>query len=149
MSSYPVQLVVESAGVADGLPGAVPPPQRRRGRVAVGALGALSPLGVLHGRRERGEVGEMHTNNNNRGIVATSITGGGGGERERERNCCSFCFFLSFYPPCPLPLLYCKAKAGNEVGSEIRSSVRLVSLTLRMDRRQSPSWESQSENGRK
>ena len=42
-----MQLVIESAGVTDGLPRAVPPPQRRRGRVAVGALGALSPLGVL------------------------------------------------------------------------------------------------------
>ncbi len=42
-----MQLVVETAGVADRLPGAVPPPEGGGGGVAVGALGALATLRVL------------------------------------------------------------------------------------------------------
>ena len=38
-----MQFVVESAGVADGLALAVPPPQSRRRRLTVGAGGAGSP----------------------------------------------------------------------------------------------------------
>ena len=50
-----MQLVVESARVADGLPGAVPPPQRRRRRVAVGALRPHAALGVLQRRQRVGK----------------------------------------------------------------------------------------------
>ena len=49
--SYPVELVVESACVADRLSRPVPPPEGCGGRVAVGALGTLSPLGVLEKTR--------------------------------------------------------------------------------------------------
>ena len=42
--TYIVQLVIEPAGVADGLAVLVPPPQRRRGRVAVGANRALAAV---------------------------------------------------------------------------------------------------------
>ena len=47
LHSYPVQLVVESACVADRLPRPVPPPEGGGGRVAVGALGTHATLGVL------------------------------------------------------------------------------------------------------
>ena len=40
-SILPVHFVVESAGVAEVVPGAVPPPERRRCRAAVDALAAL------------------------------------------------------------------------------------------------------------
>ncbi len=42
-----MQLVVESAGVADRLAVVVPPPQGRLSRLAVGAGGALAAGGAL------------------------------------------------------------------------------------------------------
>ena len=46
-SCYPMELEVESAGVADGLALVVPPPQRRRRRAAVGALQASATISTL------------------------------------------------------------------------------------------------------
>ena len=46
-SCYPMELEVESAGVADGLALVVPPPQRRRRRAAVGALQAGATISTL------------------------------------------------------------------------------------------------------
>lgn len=43
LSTYVVQLVVKAARIADGLAALVAAPQRRRGRLAVGARGARSP----------------------------------------------------------------------------------------------------------
>ena len=45
--TYIVQLVVESARVADGLAVVISPPQRRLGRLAVGARGPLAAGGAL------------------------------------------------------------------------------------------------------
>ena len=45
--THPVQLVVEPARVAHRLPRAIPPPQSGGGRVTIGTLRPLSPLGVL------------------------------------------------------------------------------------------------------
>ena len=42
-----MQLVVEPARVAHRLPRAIPPPQSGGGRVTIGTLRPLSPLGVL------------------------------------------------------------------------------------------------------
>ena len=45
--THPVQFVVEPARVAHRLPRAIPPPQSGGGRVTIGTLRPLSPLGVL------------------------------------------------------------------------------------------------------
>ncbi len=51
--TYSVQFEVESACVAHGLALVVPPPQRRRVRVAVGALQPGAAAHRLHDRRNR------------------------------------------------------------------------------------------------
>lgn len=50
-----MQLVVQSAGVADGLPVLVPSPQRRRRRFAVGAAGARPPRRALQALKREEE----------------------------------------------------------------------------------------------
>lgn len=47
-----MEFVIEATGVADGFTGPVSSPQGRGGRVTVGALGALSSLGVLKKKKE-------------------------------------------------------------------------------------------------
>ena len=46
-TTYVVQLVVESARVADGLAVVISPPECRLGRLAVGARGPLAAGGAL------------------------------------------------------------------------------------------------------
>ena len=46
-----MQLVVESACVADGLAVVIPTPEGGRGRPAVGADGALTTVGSLNGKK--------------------------------------------------------------------------------------------------
>ena len=57
--THPVQFVVEPARVAHRLPRAIPPPQSGGGRVTIGTLRPLSPLGVLKAEKaERDSVAE-------------------------------------------------------------------------------------------
>lgn len=63
--THVVQLIVQSAGVANGLAVLVAPPEGRRGRLAVGAAGACPARGAL-------QTLQTETLHQNRGIAVRS-----------------------------------------------------------------------------
>ena len=92
--THPVQFVVEPARVAHRLPRAIPPPQSGGGRVTIGTLRPLSPLGVLKAEKaerlsqdSQGEI-RIGSHGDGGGPASRGEDGGAGAGGQQGGQCC-------------------------------------------------------------